>query len=108
MCIQQLLARRSWDGMILVVIVAGFLFATRNGSGWSGAVASAQEAAPAARAPQASPLPPEINLVMKVPGAFTFAGVGDIILRHPVSQLADPNFTGLIRHLREADIAFAN
>lgn len=63
---------------------------------------------PAGRQPQANPLPPERDLAMKITAPFTFAGVGDILLRHSVAQLIDPNFQGLIQHLRDADIVFAN
>jgi poly-gamma-glutamate capsule biosynthesis protein CapA/YwtB (metallophosphatase superfamily) len=58
---------------------------------------------------QGSRLPPEFqDLEMKIKEPFTFAGVGDIIIRHPIAQLADPNFQGLVQHLRDADISFAN
>jgi poly-gamma-glutamate capsule biosynthesis protein CapA/YwtB (metallophosphatase superfamily) len=63
----------------------------------------------AGTAPQASRLPPEFqDLGMKIKEPFTFAGVGDIIIRHPMAQLADPNFQNLVQHLRDADVAFAN
>src|SRR5262245_24994467 len=63
----------------------------------------------AQEAPRTNPLmPPERELAMKVKGAFTFAGVGDIIIRHPFAQLAEPNFQSLIKHLRDADVGFAN
>ena len=59
--------------------------------------------------PQGNRLPPEFqDLGMKIKEPFTFAGVGDIIIRHPIAQLADPNFQRLIQHLRDADISFAN
>ena len=59
--------------------------------------------------PQGSRLPPELqDLGMKIKEPFTFAGVGDIIIRHPMAQLADPNFQTLVQHLRDADVAFAN
>lgn len=53
-------------------------------------------------------MPPERELAMKVKGSFTFAGVGDIIVRHPIGQLADPAFQNLLKPLRDADVAFAN
>jgi poly-gamma-glutamate capsule biosynthesis protein CapA/YwtB (metallophosphatase superfamily) len=62
-----------------------------------------------AQAPRANPLlPPERELAMKVKGTFTFAGVGDIIIRHPTGQLAEPAFQNLLKRLRDADVAFAN
>jgi poly-gamma-glutamate capsule biosynthesis protein CapA/YwtB (metallophosphatase superfamily) len=67
-----------------------------------------EQGAAAGRTVRANALPPERNLVMKITSPFTFAGVGDIILRHPVAQLADPSFQGLIQNLRDADVAFAN
>jgi poly-gamma-glutamate capsule biosynthesis protein CapA/YwtB (metallophosphatase superfamily) len=72
-------------------------------------LAFAQEGgAPAGRQAPASVLTPDRDLAMKITAPFTFSGVGDIILRHPVAQLADPNFQGLIKNLRDADVAFAN
>jgi len=63
----------------------------------------------AGAAQQANPLPPELqDLGMRIKEPFTFAGVGDLIVRHPFGQLADPKFQGLIQHLRDADVAFAN
>ncbi len=66
--------------------------------------------APASGAvPQGSRLPAEFqDLGMKIKEPFTFAGVGDIIIRHPVAQLADPKFQNLVQHLRDADVSFAN
>jgi poly-gamma-glutamate capsule biosynthesis protein CapA/YwtB (metallophosphatase superfamily) len=59
--------------------------------------------------PQGSRLPTEFqDLGMKIKEPFTFAGVGDIIIRHPIGQLQDPNFQGLVQHVRDADVAFAN
>jgi hypothetical protein len=59
--------------------------------------------------PQGSRLPSEFqDLGMKIKEPFLFAGVGDIIIRHPIGQLHDPNFQNLIQHLRDADVAFAN
>ena len=53
-------------------------------------------------------LPPERELAMKVKGSFTFAAIGDILLRHPTGKLAEPAFQNLIKRLRDADVAFAN
>jgi len=60
-------------------------------------------------APQVDPLmPPERELAMKIKAPFTFAGVGDIIDRHPIGQLADPGFQGLVQHIRDADASLAD
>jgi poly-gamma-glutamate capsule biosynthesis protein CapA/YwtB (metallophosphatase superfamily) len=67
--------------------------------------------APAAegQAPGINPLmPPERELAMKIKGPFTLAGVGDILIRHPFGQLAEPGFQNLVKHLRDADVGFAN
>ena len=53
-------------------------------------------------------MPPERELAMKIKGPFTLAGVGDILIRHPFGQLAEPGFQNLVKHLRDADIGFAN
>jgi hypothetical protein len=55
-----------------------------------------------------SPPPVITDLAMKIKEPFTFAGVGDLIIRHPTGQLQDPKFQNLIKPLREADVAFAN
>jgi poly-gamma-glutamate synthesis protein (capsule biosynthesis protein) len=60
-------------------------------------------------APRSNPLmPPGRELAMKIKGSFTFAGVGDIIIRHPFGQLGEPGFQNLVKHLRDADVGFAN
>jgi poly-gamma-glutamate capsule biosynthesis protein CapA/YwtB (metallophosphatase superfamily) len=75
-------------------------------AGLAGVVSAQREAA---QAPRANPLmPPERELAMKIKGSFTFAGVGDIIIRHPFAQLAEPGFQSLVKHLRDADVGFAN
>jgi hypothetical protein len=51
---------------------------------------------------------PQRDLAMKIRGSFTFVGVGDLIMRNPMGQLAEPSFQSLIQHLRDADVAFAN
>lgn len=51
---------------------------------------------------------PERELATKIKAPFTLAAVGDIIGRHPMAQLADPAFQGLIKNLRAADVGFAN
>src|SRR4029078_9608784 len=59
--------------------------------------------------PQGFPLlPDERELAMKVKGPFTFAGIGDLIIRPPFTQLTDPAFQALVKPLRDADVTFAN
>jgi poly-gamma-glutamate synthesis protein (capsule biosynthesis protein) len=58
--------------------------------------------------PQINPLPPERDLIVKIRSPFTLAAVGDVLLRHSISQLAEPNFQSLIAHLRTADVGFGN
>jgi len=60
-------------------------------------------------APQGVPLlPNERELAMKIKGSFTLAGVGDLIIRTPITQLAEPGFQGLVKPMRDADVTFAN
>jgi poly-gamma-glutamate capsule biosynthesis protein CapA/YwtB (metallophosphatase superfamily) len=103
---------------IIFITVAALLLAF--GSGWLGiaGLAHAQEgggqgAAPAgARGAQGLPgvplLPPERELAMKIRAPFTLVGVGDIIIRTPMGQWTDPAFQGIVKHLRDADVTFAN
>jgi len=65
----------------------------------------AQNGSPAS---QANPLAPERALAMKITAPFTLAAVGDILLRHSIARLEEPNFQNLIAHLRDADVAFGN
>ncbi len=75
-------------------------------AGLAGVVSAQREGA---QAPRPNPLmPPERELAMKIKGSFTFTGVGDIIIRHPFAQLAEPGFQSLVKHLRDADVGFAN
>jgi poly-gamma-glutamate synthesis protein (capsule biosynthesis protein) len=48
------------------------------------------------------------ELAMKIAEPFTFAAVGDIIIRRPVGQLSDPGFQALTKVMREADSTYAN
>jgi len=74
-----------------------------------GLAPSLQVSAAEGQAPGVDPLmPPERELAMKIKGPFTLAGVGDILIRHPFGQLAEPGFQNLVKHLRDADIGFAN
>lgn len=104
-----------WIWCVLALALgSGILLAPRVAPLRLASLAYAQEeggaSAPAAGAvPQGNRLPPELqDLGMKIKEPFTFAGVGDLIMRHPMGQLADPKFQGLVQHLRDADVAFAN
>jgi poly-gamma-glutamate synthesis protein (capsule biosynthesis protein) len=48
------------------------------------------------------------ELAMKITDSFTFAAVGDIIIRRPVGQLGDAGFQALTKVLRAADSTYAN
>lgn len=45
---------------------------------------------------------------MKVPGSFTFAAVGDVMARRPLSMWEDPGFQRVISVVRDADVGFGN
>ena len=58
---------------------------------------------------QPNPLmPAERELAMKIKGPFTLTAVGDLILRTPIAQLAEPAFQNLVKHIHDADVGFAN
>jgi poly-gamma-glutamate capsule biosynthesis protein CapA/YwtB (metallophosphatase superfamily) len=48
------------------------------------------------------------ELAMKITEPFTFAAVGDIIIRRPVGQLDDAGFQALAKVMRAADTTYAN
>ncbi len=48
------------------------------------------------------------ELSMKIMEPFTFAAVGDIIIRRPMGQLDDPGFQALTKVMRAADMTYAN
>jgi poly-gamma-glutamate capsule biosynthesis protein CapA/YwtB (metallophosphatase superfamily) len=48
------------------------------------------------------------ELSMKIVEPFTFAAVGDIIIRRPMGQLDDPGFQALTKVMRSADMTYAN
>ena len=48
------------------------------------------------------------ELAMKITEPFTFAAVGDIIIRRPVGQLGDAGFQALTKMMRAADSTYAN
>src|SRR5262245_16403769 len=51
---------------------------------------------------------PVKELAMKITEPFTFAAVGDIIIRRPVGQLGDAGFQALTKVMRAADSTYAN
>ncbi len=50
----------------------------------------------------------ERNRAMSMAGEFTFASVGDLMIRRPASQLADPEVQAVFDLLRNADLAMGN
>src|SRR5215831_9309579 len=50
---------------------------------------------------------PSRELAMKITQAFTFAAVGDIIIRRPVGE-GDAGYQALAKVMREADMTYAN
>lgn len=48
------------------------------------------------------------ELAMKITAPFTFAAVGDIIIRRPMGQLDDAGFQALTKVMRAADSTYAN
>jgi poly-gamma-glutamate capsule biosynthesis protein CapA/YwtB (metallophosphatase superfamily) len=55
----------------------------------------------------AAPLRPQ-DLAMSMPGTFTLASVGDVIIRRPASVLNDEGLQSAIRLIRDADVAVGN
>ncbi len=53
------------------------------------------------------PLAPR-DMAMTMPGTFTFVSVGDLIIKTPISQMADENVQAALRLIRQGDVAFAN
>jgi poly-gamma-glutamate synthesis protein (capsule biosynthesis protein) len=60
------------------------------------------------RSAQVLPIDPARELAMKIPGSFTFASVGDLIIMRPTSNYADPAFQSAIKIVKDADLAFGN
>jgi len=56
---------------------------------------------------QLVPHDPSRELAMKITQPFTFAAVGDIIIRRPVGE-GDAGYQALARVMREADMTYAN
>ena len=56
------------------------------------------------------PLPPlnPRDMAMTIPGDFTLASVGDLMMRRPASRLADDAVQAALRLIREADLAVGN
>ena len=82
-------SRRS-QTMLAILLVAGVLFWNAPG---------------ATQSPQ--PLNPR-DMAMTIPGDFTLASVGDLMMRRPASQLADAGVQAALRLIREADLAIGN
>jgi poly-gamma-glutamate synthesis protein (capsule biosynthesis protein) len=92
--------------ILALALGVGILLAPRATLVGFANLAYAQKKSPARGS---EPLPTQfLDLGMKIKEPFTFAGVGDLIMRHPMGQLADPKFQALVQHLRDADVAFAN
>ena len=53
------------------------------------------------------PLNPR-DMNMKISGEFTFASVGDLMIRRPASQLADADVQAALQLISEADLSFGN
>lgn len=110
--------------VIAVAIVATVLFACRGlaraqanagvpigapAQEGVGRVQQEYQARPLPTPRQPNPLMPmQRELAMKIKGPFTLTAVGDLILRTPIAPLAEPGFQNLIKHIRDADVGFAN
>lgn len=53
------------------------------------------------------PLHPR-DMAMTIPGHFSFASVGDLMMRRPASQTADTNVQDALQLIRDADLAVGN
>src|SRR5580704_13449080 len=69
---------------------------------WGQGAAQGDVALPQARRDAAK------ELAMKITEPFTFAAVGDIIIRRPIGQLNDAGFQALTKVMRAADSTYAN
>jgi poly-gamma-glutamate capsule biosynthesis protein CapA/YwtB (metallophosphatase superfamily) len=49
-----------------------------------------------------------LDMAMKIPGSFTLASVGDVIIVRPASQLQDPALQNALKVLQDADVGFGN
>src|SRR5262245_59007086 len=58
--------------------------------------------------PAAVPAPPASELASSVRDGFTMASVGDLIVAFPQSANPDPAFQGVLKILRDADVATGN
>jgi hypothetical protein len=57
---------------------------------------------------QVLPIDAARELAMKIPGSFTLAGVGDLIIMRPTASYADPGFQSAIKIVKDADVSFGN
>jgi poly-gamma-glutamate capsule biosynthesis protein CapA/YwtB (metallophosphatase superfamily) len=83
-------------------LVAATLAVTCVTFSWGQGAAEGDVALPQARRDPAK------ELAMKITEPFTFAAVGDIIVRRPMDQLGDPGFQALTKVMRAADSTYAN
>jgi poly-gamma-glutamate capsule biosynthesis protein CapA/YwtB (metallophosphatase superfamily) len=63
--------------------------------------------APVVAQPELLPLLPR-DMAMTIPGGFTLASVGDLMIRRSASQALDPKMQSLFELIRNADLAVAN
>lgn len=63
--------------------------------------------APVLAQPELPPLLPR-DMAMTIPGDFTLASVGDLMMRRPASQSLDNEMQALFELIRDADLAVAN
>src|SRR5438874_8309023 len=85
--------------VFIALIIAGFV-APR-------ALLQGQGAAQGDAVPQPVRHDPSKELAMKITQPFTFAAVGDIIIRRPVGE-GEAGYQALARVMREADMTYAN
>src|SRR5436305_1111472 len=70
----SVMSHASWQGIVNPVLAQG--------------QPAAAQGAPAAA--ETNLMPPERELAMKIKGPFTLVAVGDLILRTPIAQIAEP------------------
>src|SRR5437867_7297743 len=83
----------------IALIVAGFVAPH--------ALLQGQGAAQGDAVPQTVRHDPSKELAMKITQTFTFAAVGDIIIRRPVGE-GEAGYQALVKVMREADMTYAN
>jgi poly-gamma-glutamate synthesis protein (capsule biosynthesis protein) len=88
--------------LVATGLVAAVLAVTCVSFSWGQGAAEGDVALPQARRDPAK------ELAMKITEPFTFAAVGDIIIRRPMGQLNDAGFQALTKVMRAADSTYAN